>query len=156
VTGITYSPGGTQLGNLTYTYDADGRVTSKDGTMASTGMPAPVSGNTFNAANQMTPNLLTQSRLHRSGRPVTQKKLNDVAGFHAAAPTECPAFRQTGGDFRPRQTNFVATAPTETLVSRYLVVAGFQNRHYPRSGGSACSKFSQWAMKAHELGRTIY
>ena len=55
-TGITYSSSGTQLGNLTYTYDADGRVTSKDGTMASTGMPAPVSGNTFNAANQMTPN----------------------------------------------------------------------------------------------------
>jgi RHS repeat-associated protein len=54
VTGISYSSGGSQLGNLTYTYDADGRVTSKGGTMASTGMPAPVSGNTFNAANEMT------------------------------------------------------------------------------------------------------
>jgi RHS repeat-associated protein len=54
VTGITYSSGGSQLGNLTYSYDADGRVTSRGGTMASTGMPAPISGNTFNAANEMT------------------------------------------------------------------------------------------------------
>jgi RHS repeat-associated protein len=54
VTGITYSSGSSQLGTLTYTYDADGRVSSKGGTMASTGMPAPVSGNTFNAANEMT------------------------------------------------------------------------------------------------------
>jgi len=49
VTGITYRSGGTQLGNLTYTYDADGRMTSKDGSLVSTGMPAPVSGNAFNA-----------------------------------------------------------------------------------------------------------
>jgi len=49
-----YSAGGTQLGNLTYTYDADGHVVSKGGTMASTGLPAAVSGNTFNAANAMT------------------------------------------------------------------------------------------------------
>ncbi len=54
VAGMTYSAGGNQLGNLTYSYDADGRVVAKGGSMASTGLPAAVSGNTFNAANAMT------------------------------------------------------------------------------------------------------
>ena len=31
VTGLTYALGGTQLGNLTYAYDANGRVTTKGG-----------------------------------------------------------------------------------------------------------------------------
>lgn len=54
VTGMTYSAGGTQLGTLTYAYDAGGHVISKGGSMASTGLPTAVSGNTFNAANEMT------------------------------------------------------------------------------------------------------
>ena len=45
--------GQTQLGNLTYTYDTNGRVTAKGGSLAATGMPAAVSGNTFNADNAM-------------------------------------------------------------------------------------------------------
>ncbi len=54
ITGLTYSAGSAQLGNLTYGYDADGRVTSKGGTLAATGLPASVSGNAFNADNGMT------------------------------------------------------------------------------------------------------
>ena len=54
VTAITFSAGGSQLGNLSYGYDADGRVTSKGGTLAATGLPASVSGNIFNADNEMT------------------------------------------------------------------------------------------------------
>src|SRR5208337_4160216 len=54
ITGLTYSAGSTQLGNLTYGYDADGRVTSKNGTLAAIGLPTTVSGNTFNADNGMT------------------------------------------------------------------------------------------------------
>src|SRR5208283_3528407 len=54
ITGLTYSAGGSQLGNLTYGYDADGRVTSKNGTLAAIGLPTSVSGNTFNADNGMT------------------------------------------------------------------------------------------------------
>jgi RHS repeat-associated protein len=54
ITGLTYSAGSSQLGNLTYGYDADGRVTSKGGTLAATGLPNSVSGNTFNADNGMT------------------------------------------------------------------------------------------------------
>jgi RHS repeat-associated protein len=54
ITGLTYSAGTSQLGNLTYGYDADGRVTSKNGTLAAISLPNAVSGNTFNADNGMT------------------------------------------------------------------------------------------------------
>src|SRR5208337_3626709 len=54
ITGLTYSAGSTQLGNMTYGYDADGRVTSKNGTLAAISLPTAVSGNTFNADNGMT------------------------------------------------------------------------------------------------------
>ncbi|MGB8414050.1 MAG: RHS repeat-associated core domain-containing protein [Candidatus Binatus sp.] len=53
ITGLTYSAGNTQLGNLIYGYDADGRVTSKNGTLAAIALPAAVSSNTFNADNGM-------------------------------------------------------------------------------------------------------
>ena len=42
------------MGNLTYSYDADGRVVSKGGSLASIVMPQAVSGDTFNAANGIT------------------------------------------------------------------------------------------------------
>jgi YD repeat-containing protein len=51
---IAYSNGNGPLGNLTYSYDANGRVVSKGGSLASIVMPTSVSGNAFNAANEMT------------------------------------------------------------------------------------------------------
>ncbi len=54
VTGLTYAMGSTQLGNLTYVYDADGRVSTKGGSLAAVTLPAAVSGNRLNAANEMT------------------------------------------------------------------------------------------------------
>ncbi len=49
--GIIYSNGSGSLGNLTYSYDANGRVVTKGGSLASIVMPQSVSGNTFNAAS---------------------------------------------------------------------------------------------------------
>jgi RHS repeat-associated protein len=54
VSGITYTAGSTQLGNLSYTYDADGRRTAAGGSLAAVNLPAAVSSNTFNADNGMT------------------------------------------------------------------------------------------------------
>jgi RHS repeat-associated protein len=45
---------GNPVGDLEYSYDADGRVIEKTGSFAQTGLLQPVSGNTFNAANEMT------------------------------------------------------------------------------------------------------
>jgi RHS repeat-associated protein len=43
-----------QVGDLEYSYDVDGRVIEKTGSLAATGIPSAVSGNTFNLANEMT------------------------------------------------------------------------------------------------------
>ncbi len=42
------------MGDLEYQYDADSRVIQKTGSFAQTKLPVAVTGNTFNAANEMT------------------------------------------------------------------------------------------------------
>jgi YD repeat-containing protein len=54
VSGMTWTLAGNQIGDLDYSYDADGRVIEKTGSMADTNLPAAVMGNTFNADNEMT------------------------------------------------------------------------------------------------------
>ena len=54
LTGVTYTKGGTTVGTLTYGYDAAGHVTSKGGTLASTGLPSALTSATYNANNQLT------------------------------------------------------------------------------------------------------
>jgi RHS repeat-associated protein len=60
VTSLSYGTGGScssppsNLGNLVYAYDADGRVTQKTGSFAQSKLPQAATGNTFNAANEMT------------------------------------------------------------------------------------------------------
>ena len=50
---LTWTLGQNQIGNLIYTYDADGRIVQKSGSFAQTNLPAAVSGNSFNADNEM-------------------------------------------------------------------------------------------------------
>ncbi|MGH7840872.1 MAG: RHS repeat-associated core domain-containing protein [Candidatus Binataceae bacterium] len=57
LTQLSYGTGGagsSDVGTLTYSYDAEGRVISKGGTLAATTLPANVNGNSFNADNAMT------------------------------------------------------------------------------------------------------
>ena len=44
VTSITYTQGQTTIGNLTYTYDANGRRTSMGGSLAKVNLPADLFG----------------------------------------------------------------------------------------------------------------
>jgi RHS repeat-associated protein len=56
ITQLSYGTGGagsSDVGTLTYTYDANGRVISKGGTLAATGIPANVNGDSFDADNAM-------------------------------------------------------------------------------------------------------
>jgi RHS repeat-associated protein len=53
LTGLTYQLGGTTLGTLSYTYDQLGRKTQVAGSFARTGLPAPVTSATYDAANQL-------------------------------------------------------------------------------------------------------
>jgi RHS repeat-associated protein len=54
LTGLNYSSGSGALGNLGYSYDPNGRRSSANGTFARTGLPAVVSGTSYNANNQLT------------------------------------------------------------------------------------------------------
>jgi YD repeat-containing protein len=51
---MTWTLGQTQIGNLTYRYDADGRVVERAGSLAQTLTPNAVSGDQFNGGNEMT------------------------------------------------------------------------------------------------------
>jgi RHS repeat-associated protein len=50
---LTWSGPQGSIGNLGYVYDADGRVIQKTGSFAQVVLPQTISGNSFNAANQM-------------------------------------------------------------------------------------------------------
>jgi YD repeat-containing protein len=52
VSSITYKHSGTTLGTLTYGYDADGRVISMGGSLASVNLPAPMTA-TYDSKNQL-------------------------------------------------------------------------------------------------------
>jgi hypothetical protein len=54
VTAMSWTLSENQMGNLNYSYDADGRVIAKSGSFAQTNLPQAVSGNAFNADNEMT------------------------------------------------------------------------------------------------------
>jgi RHS repeat-associated protein len=54
LTGISYTQGGSVLGDLTYTYNAAGHVATVGGSLAHTVLPQPVSSLTYNADNQLT------------------------------------------------------------------------------------------------------
>ena len=54
LTGISYTQGGTTLGDLTYAYDAAGRRTVVGGSFARTGVPQAAAGASYNANNQLT------------------------------------------------------------------------------------------------------
>jgi RHS repeat-associated protein len=54
LTGITYRNGAAVLGNLTYSYDNNGRRTQVGGSYARTGLASALASTTHNAANQLT------------------------------------------------------------------------------------------------------
>jgi hypothetical protein len=54
VTSLTSKNGTRTLGTLTYGYGSDGRRTTMEGSLAAVNVPSPVSGNIFNADNEMT------------------------------------------------------------------------------------------------------
>jgi len=54
VSAMIWTLAGNQIGDLEYDYDADGHVIEKTGSFAQTNLPQPVTGNSFNADNEMT------------------------------------------------------------------------------------------------------
>lgn len=54
LTGIAYAKAASPIGDLTYTYDANGRRIESGGSFTRTGLPAAVGTATYDAANQLT------------------------------------------------------------------------------------------------------
>jgi RHS repeat-associated protein len=54
LTSLSYSSGGNVLGDLSYTYDAAGRVTATGGSFARTNVPAALTGISYNPNNALT------------------------------------------------------------------------------------------------------
>ena len=54
LSGITYKVGTTTLGNLSYTYDGDGRRATMGGSLTQVGLPQVLSSATYDAANELT------------------------------------------------------------------------------------------------------
>jgi hypothetical protein len=54
ITGISYSFGGNQIGNLTYAYDTLNRRATVGGSLALTGLPSALIAAAYDAANQIT------------------------------------------------------------------------------------------------------
>jgi RHS repeat-associated protein len=54
LTGITYMNGSTTLGNIAYTFDVKGRVTTVGGSWGRSNIPAAMSSATYDSANQVT------------------------------------------------------------------------------------------------------
>jgi RHS repeat-associated protein len=54
LTNITYAQGSNTVGNLTYTYDANGQRTSIGGSLAQVNLPGAVASATYNVNNQLT------------------------------------------------------------------------------------------------------
>jgi YD repeat-containing protein len=54
VTAISYAKGASALGNLTFTYDLDGRRSGLGGSFARTNIPLPVASTTYNRGSQLT------------------------------------------------------------------------------------------------------
>jgi YD repeat-containing protein len=54
ISALNWTLAGNQIGDLEYVYDPDGHVIEKTGSFAQTNLPQPVSGNTFDADNEMT------------------------------------------------------------------------------------------------------
>src|SRR6185312_15235084 len=53
LTDLAYVLGNTPIGNLRYEYDAGGNRTATDGTLSRTGLPAAVTGASYDAANRI-------------------------------------------------------------------------------------------------------
>ena len=138
LTGLTYKLGENVLGNLTYTYDANGRRTSVGGSFARTRLPQPLASATYNAANQLTQwgsigltydlngNLLTKGA---QAFDWSARNQLDAIGGTAAASFQYDAFgRRTSKTIGGATTDFLydgasavqelaGTTPTASLLN---------------------------------------
>jgi RHS repeat-associated protein len=139
VTAQTFMKGSTSVGAVDYTYTADNQISSESGSLAGASLPAAVSGNTYNADNELTDAGYTYNSdgdLTANGTSTytwnAQNQLTGISGTSTAAFTYNPFGQQatstTGGTTTSYLYNGVSpsssviqelagTTPTENLLT---------------------------------------
>jgi RHS repeat-associated protein len=111
LTALTFKHGTTTVGAITYGYTADGQISSESGSLARASLPTAVTGNTYNADNQLTSSGGTAYTYNNNGGLTSngtntytwnaQNQLTTISGATTAAFTYNPFGQQatatTGG-----------------------------------------------------------
>jgi RHS repeat-associated protein len=141
-TSQTFDDGATQVGALDYTYDTDGQVTSEAGSLASAELPAAVTGDTYNADNELVKSDGTAYSYDANGNLTSngtdtfswnaQRELTSISGATTAAFTYNPFGQQATADVGGTTTSSLydgtswdsnvvqelsGTTPTENLLT---------------------------------------
>jgi RHS repeat-associated protein len=141
-TSVVYSHGSAQVGSLGYTYDADNRIVSQSGTLATVNLPSPTTGNTFNADNELTASNGTSLTYSKNGNLIfdgtntygwnARNELTNIAGATTASFAYNPFGQRTTSTIGSASTGYLydgsawdsniiqelsGTTPTENLLT---------------------------------------
>lgn len=136
------------VGDLEYNYYADGHVIEKTGSFAQTNLPQPLSGNTFNADNEMTA---------FNGTALTYDTNGNLTNDSTKTYTYCFGLTTEGnwldapGEFEPdKLNNSCKLQSRKSCVDSCLL--GVAEGDPPKCslgngfGGMNCEKFANWAV----------
>jgi YD repeat-containing protein len=129
VSAMTWTLAGNQIGDLEYSYDADGHVVEKTGSMADTNLPQAVTGNTFNADNEMTSFNGTAMTYDANGN-LTNDGTNTYAWYarnHLSGITGAAAASFVYGPFGRRMSKTINGASTGFLYDGLNPIQELQN-----------------------------
>jgi RHS repeat-associated protein len=138
---LNYGMGSTQLGQLSYYYDADGRVTGKGGTLASISLPQSLNGNLFNADNAMT-TFGSQSLSYEANGNLTsdgtntynwdaRNHLTSISGAVSASFVGACPERSRRNAFGRRMSKTISGTTTQFLYDRLNPVQELDNATPP-------------------------
>jgi RHS repeat-associated protein len=150
LTSITYRTATTTLGNLTYDYDALGRVIRQGGTLARVDLPAAVIGNTYNANNQLSMSGYSydaNGRMTSNGSSTfTWDARGQLAQIAGAVPAQ---FSYDGLGRRARKS--INTVPTQFLYDGTNIIQELADGTSPGVNATYLTGFGM----DETLGRTV-
>ena len=141
-TSIVYKHGTTQVGALDDTYDADNRISSASGSLATATLPGAVTSNTYNADNELTKSGATTNTYDKDGNLTSsgantyswnaQGELTGMSGATSASFAYNPFGQRTTSTIGSTSTSYLydgtawdsnvvqelkGTTPTENLLT---------------------------------------
>jgi RHS repeat-associated protein len=157
VTGITYTSGGTTLGDLDYAYDPDGNLTAEWGTYARLTIPQPFGPATYNADNALITATATSYSYDNDGNLTSdgtstytwnpRGQLTSIAGPVPASYSYDPFGRRQQAVLGGTTTSYLNDGPnvaqetaSGTVTASYLLGPGLDQR-YARTDTTGTSSY---------------